>query len=92
LLRVDDGMVANDWMLQRLADILGVELDRPVMLESTALGAAWLAGSAAGVWSGREEFALAWRLDRRFTPAIDDSARAQLIAGWRDAVRRTLSR
>ncbi len=92
VLRVDGGMVASDWMLQRLADTLDAPVDRPVVLETTALGAAWLAGAGAHVWPDREGFAKSWRLERRFTPAMDSATRARLAAGWRDAVSRTRSR
>ncbi|MDN2568153.1 glycerol kinase GlpK [Aquibium sp. A9E412] len=91
VLRVDGGMVASDWTMQRLADILGAPVDRPTVLETTALGAAWLAGSRAGVWPGQQAFAEAWALDRQFAPAMDAAERAARLAGWRDAVRRTLS-
>jgi glycerol kinase len=91
VLRVDGGMVASDWTMQRLADILDAPVDRPTILETTALGAAWLAGSRAGVWSGMEDFSKAWKLDRRFEPAMADGLRETKLAGWRDAVRRTLS-
>ncbi|HEY4275529.1 MAG TPA: glycerol kinase GlpK [Rhizomicrobium sp.] len=89
VLRVDGGMVASDWMLQRLADILNAPVDRPAVLETTALGAAWLAGSGAGVWPDRDAFAKSWQHDRRFDPAMDGPMRSRLIAGWRDAVSRT---
>ncbi|MBN9544936.1 MAG: glycerol kinase GlpK [Alphaproteobacteria bacterium] len=89
VLRVDGGMVASDWMLQRLADILNAPVDRPVILETTALGAAWLAGSGAGVWPDREAFAKSWQRDRHFQPAMDGGTRMTLVNGWRDAVRRT---
>ncbi|RUX26821.1 glycerol kinase [Mesorhizobium sp. M7A.F.Ca.US.011.01.1.1] len=91
VLRVDGGMVASDWTMQRLADILDAPVDRPTILETTALGAAWLAGSKAGVWPDAKKFAKSWALERRFKPAMDGSARAVKLAGWRDAVRRTLS-
>lgn len=91
VLRVDGGMVASDWTMQRLADILDAPVDRPTILETTALGAAWLAGSRAGVWPGMEDFSKAWKLDRRFEPAMGDALRETKLAGWRDAVRRTLS-
>ena len=71
VLRVDGGMVASDWTMQRLADILDAPVDRPKMLETTALGAAWLAGSRAGVWPDREGFSRTWALDRQFTPKMD---------------------
>ncbi len=91
VLRVDGGMVASDWTMQRLADILDAPVDRPTILETTALGAAWLAGSKAGVWPQAEEFARSWALDRRFAPAMDAATRAAKLKGWREAVRRTLS-
>jgi glycerol kinase len=91
VLRVDGGMVASDWTMQRLADILGAPVDRPQILETTALGAAWLAGHRAGVWPGLEEFASHWAMERRFEPTIDAQTRAQDLAGWKDAVQRTLS-
>ncbi len=91
VLRVDGGMVASDRTMQWLADILDAPIDRPVVLETTALGAAWLAGRQVGVWPDREGFAASWRLDRRFTPSISAEAREAKLAGWHDAVRRTLS-
>ena len=92
VLRVDGGMVASDWTMQCLADILDAPVDRPTILETTALGAAWLAGSRAGVWPDATEFAREWALDRRFEPAMEPSIRKRKLTGWRDAVRRTLSR
>ena len=92
VLRVDGGMVASDWTMQFLADILDAPVDRPTILETTALGAAWLAGMKAGVWPGMEEFAKGWARDRRFEPQMDAETRQAKIAGWDDAVRRTLSR
>lgn len=91
VLRVDGGMVASDWTMQRLADMLDAPVDRPTILETTALGAAWLAGSHAGVWPKAREFAKAWVLDRRFTPEMKEPERARKLKGWRKAVRRTLS-
>jgi glycerol kinase len=91
VLRVDGGMVASDWTMQRLADILDAPVDRPSILETTALGAAWLAGRSAGVWPDMEEFARTWKRERRFTPALDPGKRERKLAAWRDAVRRTLS-
>ncbi|RUV07072.1 glycerol kinase, partial [Mesorhizobium sp. M7A.T.Ca.TU.009.01.3.1] len=90
VLRVDGGMVASDWTMQRLADILDAPVDRPTILETTALGAAWLAGSKAGVWPDARKFAKSWALERRFQPDMDGSVRVAKLAGWRDAVRRTL--
>ena len=92
MLRVDGGMTANDWVLQGLADILGAPVDRPKVLETTALGAAWLAGMRAGLYPGPAEFARTWALDRRFEPTMEARRREETYAGWRDAVRRTLTR
>ena len=91
VLRVDGGMVASDWAMQFLADMLGAPVDRPVVLETTALGAAYLAGLAAGVCPPPAEFARFWALQRRFSPAMETAARDRRYAGWRDAVRRTLT-
>ncbi|MER9721873.1 MULTISPECIES: glycerol kinase GlpK [unclassified Mesorhizobium] len=91
VLRVDGGMVASDWTMQRLADILDAPVDRPTILETTALGAAWLAGSKAGVWPKAKDFAKSWALERRFKPDMDATVRSAKLAGWRNAVRRTLS-
>jgi glycerol kinase len=92
VLRVDGGMTASDWTMQRLADILNAPVDRPKILETTALGAAWLAGSHAGVWPDAEAFAASWSLDRRFEPAMEPTERKAKLKGWRQAVARTLSR
>ncbi|WP_283194102.1 glycerol kinase GlpK [Rhizobium sp. AN80A] len=91
VLRVDGGMVASDWTMQRLADILDAPVDRPVILETTALGAAWLAGSRAGVWPDKAAFAKNWKRNNRFEPAMDEKTRAAKLKGWRSAVKRTLS-
>ncbi len=91
-LRVDGGMAASDWTMQRLADLLGLPVDRPRLTETTTLGAAWLAGSRAGILPGMEEFARSWALERRFTPAMDETERERKYAGWRDALRRTLTK
>ncbi len=91
VLRVDGGMVASDWTMQRLADILNTSVDRPVVLETTALGAAYLAGMHVGFYPEREEFAKNWNLEHRFLPTLPDDTRKKKLAGWKDAVRRTLS-
>jgi glycerol kinase len=91
VLRVDGGMVASDWTMQFLADILDAPVDRPVILETTALGAAWLAGSRAGVWPGMEDFAESWALEHQFVPQMDAGERKRKVKGWNDAVRRTLT-
>ena len=92
VLRVDGGMTASDWTMQFLSDILGAPVDRPVMQETTALGAAWLAGMRAGIYPDQAGFAANWALDRRFEPALAKDDRDALYAGWKDAVGRTLSR
>jgi glycerol kinase len=91
VLRVDGGMVASDWMLQRLADVLDAPIDRPKMLETTALGAGYLAGMRAGVYGDLASFAAEWAVDRRFEPTMESGVRQTRIAGWHDAVSRTLS-
>ena len=91
VLRVDGGMVASDWTMQRLADILSAPVDRLEVLETTALGAAYLAGLDAGLLPEPAQFGDRWRLERRFTPTLAEEPRRALVAGWRDAVRRTLS-
>jgi len=91
VLRVDGGMTASNVTMQFLADVLAAPVDRPVIMETTALGAAYLAGLAAGVCPSLEEFAANWRLGRRFEPRMDAERRAAKWAGWRDAVRRTLT-
>jgi glycerol kinase len=89
VLRVDGGMVASDWTLQRLADLINAPVDRPPMLETTALGAAYLAGLAGGIYPAPEDFAAMWSLQRRFEPKMDEETRAAKLARWDDAVCRT---
>lgn len=91
VLRVDGGMTASDWTLQFLADILDAPVDRPVVMETTALGAAYLAGLRSGLLPAPEAFAKTWALDRRFVPRLDPSTRDRKYQGWKNAVRRTLS-
>ncbi len=91
VLRVDGGMVVSDWTMQFLADILNAPVDRPKVLETTALGAAYLAGLKAGLYPRPSEFAKSWKLDRRFKVEMRPSVRNAKFAGWQDAVRRTLS-
>ena len=86
VLRVDGGMAASDWTMQFLADILDVEVDRPGILETTALGAGYLAGVDAGVYPEPEIFAAHWAPARRFLPAMDPAKRARKCAGWQAAV------
>ena len=91
VLRVDGGMTASDWTMQFLADILGAPVDRPAVLETTAVGAAWLAGMKTGICPGPEEFAESWALEQRFEPRMGEDDRTELYASWQDAVRRTLT-
>ena len=91
VLRVDGGMSASDWSMQFLSDIIGAPVDRPKVLETTALGAAWLAGMRAGVYPDQAGFAAQWALDRRFEPAMEEATRDRRYAGWKDAVKRTLT-
>lgn len=91
VLRVDGGMVASDWTMQRLADILGAPVDRPEVKETTALGAAYLAGLQAEIYPEPAIFATTWRVDKRFAPTLDAARRADLLKGWADAVSRTLT-
>jgi glycerol kinase len=90
-LKVDGGMVANDWFCQRLADLTGLTVDRPRVTETTALGAAYLAGLGAGLFRSERDIAAHWALDRRFRPVLKPAERARLYAGWQQAVRRVRS-
>jgi glycerol kinase len=90
-LKVDGGMVVNELLMQFQADILAVPVIRPVVSETTALGAAYAAGLAVGFWSGEEEIRANWAADRRWDPAMDPQRREYLYAQWRKAVSRTLN-
>ena len=90
-LRVDGGMTANSWLCQFLASITEVPVERPANLETTALGAAFHAGLSTGVWSGLDELARTWSGRDRFDLNMDAELRTRLVAGWQDAVRRTLA-
>ena len=92
VLRVDGGMVASDWTMQFLSDILDVPVDRPTILETTALGAAWLAGWKAGVWPDMRGFSKRWSLERQFNPSMNPALRRRKLRGWHDAIARTLTR
>ena len=89
-LRVDGGMAANDYAMQFLSDIIGAPVDRPQVLETTALGAAWLAGQRAGVWPGMEDFAKGWAIERQFTAQMDEVQRSSRTARWRRAINAVL--
>lgn len=86
VLRVDGGMVANDWFCQFLADTLGLPVERPAVIETTALGAAYLAGMGAGIYGGVDDIAAAWRCERRFEPQMPESARQAGYEGWLAAI------
>lgn len=90
VLRVDGGMVASDWTMQRLADILNTKVDRPEIMETTAMGAAWLAASHIGVWPNKAEFSKSWALDTRYKPKMTEAIRERKLAGWAKALERTL--
>ncbi len=87
-LRVDGGMVANDWLMQFLADVLGVAVERPVITETTALGAAYLAGLSAGAFDSLEDLARRWQREAQFEPRLEAAEREHLVAGWGRAVAR----
>ena len=91
VLRVDGGMTASDWTMQRLADLLDAPVDRPVIQETTALGAAYLAGLSAGVYPQPAKFADSWRLEHRFEPNMSAATRERKLAGWRRAVNGVLA-
>ena len=89
-IRIDGGMARNDWFAQFLADMLEVPVERPANHETTAFGAACLAGLAAGLWGDRAEITARWRPAARFQPRMENAVRQRLLAGWRDALRRAL--
>jgi glycerol kinase len=91
VLRVDGGMAASDLTMQFLADMLASPVDRPVVMETTAVGAAYLAGRMAGVCPDLDGFAAQWQLDRRFEPRMNSSTRERKYSGWKHAVQRTLT-
>lgn len=90
-LRVDGGMTANAWLLQRLADLVGLTVTRPRVIETTALGAAYLAGLQAGIWSSLAEIYHLWQADSRYQPGIDTSERERCLFGWAQALRQVLT-
>jgi glycerol kinase len=90
-LKVDGGAAANALLLQFQADLLNVSVRRPVVAETTALGAAYLAGLAVGYWNGLDDVTKNWALDREFRPSMDAALREKLYAGWKKAVSRSLA-
>lgn len=91
VLRVDGGMSASDWAMQFLADIIDAPVDRPKVLETTALGVAWLAGMKVGLMPDQDAFAKQWALERQFLPQMDEATRSQKYANWQRAVASTLN-
>ncbi len=89
-LRVDGGMVANDWFVGFLADVLGIPVERPRVMETTSLGAAYLAGRQAGIYGRTDEFAVSWQSDHGVEPTLSATARDALLAGWRTAVAKVI--
>ena len=87
---MDGGAVANNLLMQFQADLLGVPVDRPQITETTALGAAYLAGLAVGVWSSKQELTSSWKLDTRFEPGMDKAEADRLYKGWRKAVKHSM--
>ncbi|WPZ19643.1 glycerol kinase GlpK [Geobacillus subterraneus] len=90
-LRVDGGAVKNNLLMQFQSDLLAVPVERPIINETTALGAAYLAGLAVGYWDSRENIAAQWQLERRFEPKMDDAKRTALYEGWKKAVRAAMA-
>ncbi len=90
-LRVDGGMTASNWAMQFLSDIINAPVDRPKVLETTAVGAAWLAGQATGFYPDQDEFAASWDLDQTFAPSMDNENRDRKYGDWKRAVNATLS-
>jgi glycerol kinase len=88
--RIDGGAAVNDFLAQFLADLLGVPVVRPRIVETTALGAAYLAGLTVGTWRSLADLTRLWQVDRQFEPSLSDEQRDELYAGWRDAVRRVM--
>ncbi|KJE28034.1 glycerol kinase GlpK [Geobacillus thermoleovorans] len=90
-LRVDGGAVKNNFLMQFQSDLLAVPVERPIVNETTALGAAYLAGLAVGYWNSRDDIAAQWQLERRFEPKMDDDKRTMLYEGWKKAVRAAMA-
>jgi glycerol kinase len=89
-LRVDGGATANDLLMQFQSDILNTKVLRPTITETTALGAAYLAGLAVGYWKSIEDIQAQWQIDKTFAPAMEDAQRNELTAGWQKAVSATI--
>jgi len=85
-LKVDGGACANNFLMQFQSDILGCEVKRPVCIETTSLGAAYLAGLATGYWESKEDVIENWQVERTFSPDMDEAQKTELLAGWKKAV------
>ena len=90
IIKVDGGMVANNWFSQFLSNILGIKVIRPNIQETTALGAAFMAGYYIGVFKSFSSISKNWKIDRRFSPKINKTSRFNLLKGWQQAIKRTL--
>ncbi|MFD2165045.1 glycerol kinase GlpK [Thalassotalea euphylliae] len=90
-MRVDGGMAANEWFVQFLSDVLSIEIDKPKTIETSALGAAYLAGLKAGLYESLEHIQSQWQTDNAYQPEMDDALRSKLLSGWKDAISRTLT-
>jgi glycerol kinase len=89
-LRVDGGATASEFLMQFQADILGIPVEKPVVTEMAALGAAYLAGLGVGFWKDRDELKKHWKLEKTYKPKMDKSKREELYTGWKKAVKRSL--
>jgi glycerol kinase len=90
IVKVDGGMVSNNWFLQFLSDILNIKVIRPKINETTALGAAFMAGLKIGVYKSLKDISKKWKIDKKFNPKIKKSSRIKLLKGWAQAIKRTL--
>jgi glycerol kinase len=90
IIKIDGGMVANNWFAQFLSNILGIKVIRPAIQETTALGAAFIAGYQIGVFNSLSSISKNWKIDRRFSPKINKTNRSNLLKGWQQAIKRTL--
>ena len=92
LVKVDGGMVMNNWFSQFLSDVVDIKVSRPKVQETTALGAAFMAGLQIGVYKSLKDISKNWHLDKNFTPKINSKARSNLVKGWSEAIKKSLTR
>ena len=90
IIKVDGGMVVNNWFSQFLSDVLGIKVIRPKIQETTALGASFIAGYQIGVYNSLQSISKKWKIDRRFVPKINKIKRSNLLKGWKRAIKRSL--